>query len=349
MDTPDAATGAAAARLGELALGHVLVALIGLGHRLGLLDALAAGPATADELATRAGTAPRYVREWLGGLVAGGVVEWSPAPGHYAFAPGYAGLLSGATAANLAPNAEMLTRLTGMVPDVADRFRDGTGISPDVYARRAGDSLGGSRRYFYDEQLVPGVLGAVPGLTERLRAGAAVLDVGCGPGQVARLIADAFPASRVTGVDVVPEAVERARADAGDRPNLDFRVGDAAQLADAGAFDVVLAVDVVHDLGRPREALAGMRRALVPGGVFVMVDIGFSADLAEVAGDAGAAQAFGVSVLHCLPISLHDGGVGLGAMWGREAALEMLASVGFSEVRVYASPRPQNAVYVGRG
>jgi 2-polyprenyl-3-methyl-5-hydroxy-6-metoxy-1,4-benzoquinol methylase len=338
-----------AARLADLALGHVLVTMIGLGHRLGLLDALAAGPATADELAGRAGAAPRYVREWLGALVAGGIVEWtadSGSGGRYRFAPGYAGLLTGPTAANLAPNAEMLTRLSAMVPEVADRFGDGAGIPAEVYAQRAGGSLGGSRRFLYQEQLVPGFLGAVPGLHERLRAGARVLDVGCGPGQVARLVTDAFPAARVTGVDVVPEAIELAMAERGDRPNLDFRVGDAALLDDDGAFDVVLAVDVVHDLARPHEALRGMRRALAPGGVLVMVDTAFSADLDAVAGHPGAAQAFSVSVLHCLPISLHDGGAGLGAMWGREAAERMLVEVGFTDVRVHPSPRPQNAVYV---
>jgi 2-polyprenyl-3-methyl-5-hydroxy-6-metoxy-1,4-benzoquinol methylase len=343
MDTPQLDP---AARLADLALGHVLVSLIGLGHRIGLLDALAAGPATADELAARAGADPRYVREWLGGLVGGRVVEWTAEDGRYRFAPGYAGVLSGATTANVAPTAEMLTRLTAMVPEVAERFRDGAGIPAATYAQRAAGSLGGSRRILYDEQLVPGFLGAVPGLHDRLRDGAAVLDVGCGPGQVARLIADAFPASRVTGVDVVAEAIEQARAAAGDRPNLDYRVGDAALLGEDGRFDVVLALDVVHDLGRPREALRGMHQALVPGGVLVMVDIAFSADLDEVAGNPGATQAFGVSVLHCLPMSLHDGGAGLGAMWGREAAQRMLEETGFTDVRVHPSPRPQNAVYV---
>lgn len=335
------------ARLAELALGHVLITMVGIGHRLGLLDALAAGPATAAQIAARAAVVPRYAQEWLGALVAGGIAVHDAGRRTYAFATGYAPLLAGPTAANVAPSAEMQIRLTGMAGEVSDRFRDGAGIPAAVYAERAGDSLGGSRRHLYDEQFVDGFLGAVPGLTGRLRAGARLLDVGCGPGQVARLVADAFPASRVTGVDVVPAAIERARADAGGtRPNLDFRVGDAAQLAEDGEYDVVTAVDVVHDLARPAEALAGIRRALAPGGVFVMIDISFSADLAVLAGDAGAATAFAVSVLHCLPISLHDGGAGLGAMWGRERAVEMLAAAGFGPVEVFPSPRRQNAIYL---
>jgi 2-polyprenyl-3-methyl-5-hydroxy-6-metoxy-1,4-benzoquinol methylase len=335
-----------AARLADLTLGHVLITMIGLGHRVGLLDALAAGPATAAAIASRAGVDPRYAQEWLGSLVAGGIAGYDPTTGAFAFAPGYAPLLTGPDAANIAPSAEMQIRLTGMAARVADRFRDGAGIPARVYAEEAGDSLGGSRQHLYEQRFVDGFVGAVPGLTDRLRAGARVLDLGCGPGQVARLVADAFPASHVTGVDVVPEAIELAGAAAGERPNLDYRVGDAAELADDGRFDVILAVDVIHDLARPAEALRSIRRALAPGGVFVMIDISFSTDLAELAGDAGAATAFGVSVLHCLPISLHDGGAGLGAMWGRERAVEMLRAAGFGPVEVFASPRPQNAIYL---
>jgi SAM-dependent methyltransferase len=337
-------------RLADLALGHVLITMIGIGHRLGLLDALAAGPATAEQLAARAAVAPRYLREWLGALVAGGIAEYDPVARTFAFAPGYAPLLTGATAANLAPAAEMQVRLTAMAPQVSARFRDGAGIAAQVYAQQAGESLGGSRRFLYDEQFVDGFVGAVPGLADRLRAGARVLDVGCGPGQVARLLADAFPASRVTGVDVVPEAIAQAEAAADGRANLGFRVGDAAHLAEDAAYDsaydVVFAVDVIHDLARPAEALRGIRRALAPGGVFVMVDIGYTGDLAQLAGHAGAAAAFGVSVLHCLPISLHEGGAGLGAMWGRERAVEMLRGAGFGPVEVFPSPRPQNAIYL---
>jgi SAM-dependent methyltransferase len=339
---------AAAARLADLSLGHVLITMIGIGHRLGLLDALAAGPGTAAQIAAGAAVVPRYAREWLGSLVAGGIAEYDPVAETFAFAPGYAPLLTGATAANIAPSAEMQVRLTAMAPQITARFRDGAGIPARVYAEQAGESLGGSRRYLYDEQFVDGFLGAVPGLTDRLRAGARVLDVGCGPGQVARLVADAFPASQVIGLDVVPEAIAQAEAAAGGRPNLGYRTGDAARLVDDQLYDVVFAVDVIHDLARPAEALRGIRRALAPGGVFVMIDISFSADLAEIAGDPGAATAFGVSVLHCLPISLHDGGAGLGAMWGRQRAVEMLREAGFGPVEVFPSPRPQNAIYLAR-
>src|SRR5579859_1106125 len=57
-----------------IAAGSVVV-----GHRLGLYQGLADGPATAAELARRPGTAPRYVAEWLRGQAAGGYVSYEPA------------------------------------------------------------------------------------------------------------------------------------------------------------------------------------------------------------------------------------------------------------------------------
>ncbi|GAA4680549.1 methyltransferase domain-containing protein [Pseudonocardia yuanmonensis] len=341
--------GTAAERLAEMLVGHVVVTMVALGHRLGLLDALAAGPATAEEIAARAGADPRYVREWLGALVGAGFVEVDPAGATYRFADGAEAVLSGPTAANLAPTADMLVRLTGMAPEVGARFGDGGGIPPRVYAERAGEALGGSRRWLYEEHFVEGFLGAVPGLTDRLRAGARVLDVGCGSGQVARLVADAFPASTVTGVDVVPEAIAAAAAAGGERTNLHYRVADAADLDGApGSIDVVLAVDVVHDLADPAAALRGIRRLLAPGGLFVMVDISYTGHLPALAGDPGATSAFGISVLHCLPVSLAGGGAGLGAMWGHERAEALLAEAGFAVEARLPSPRPQNAIYVAR-
>ena len=59
-------------------------ALVVMGDKLGLYRALAgAGPLTPEELATRTGTAERYVREWLNNQAAGGYVEYDPATGRY--------------------------------------------------------------------------------------------------------------------------------------------------------------------------------------------------------------------------------------------------------------------------
>src|SRR5438105_12083466 len=63
-------------------------ALVVMGDRLGLYRALAgAGPLTPTELASRTGTAERYVREWLNAQAAGGYVEYDPDSGRYVLPP----------------------------------------------------------------------------------------------------------------------------------------------------------------------------------------------------------------------------------------------------------------------
>ncbi|MDT7741886.1 MAG: hypothetical protein QOE59_964, partial [Actinomycetota bacterium] len=236
--------------------------------------------------------------------------------------------------------------------EVAARFADGAGTSASELARAAGPAMGDTRRHLYDESFVDGFLGAVPGLHERLRGGADVLDVGCGSGRTSALLADAFPRCRVVGLDIAPAAVARATADHGGREGLSFRQGDAADLDDDRAHDVVLAVDVVHDLPHPERTLRALRRALRDDGLLVLVDVAFPSDLPALLAardlrDA-AADAYAISVLYCLPSSLADGGSGWGAMIGRERLVAALEAAGFEGVEVHASPRSQNAVYVAR-
>ncbi|MDP7540437.1 MAG: methyltransferase type 12, partial [Alphaproteobacteria bacterium] len=57
---------------------------------------------------------------------------------------------------------------------------------------------------------------------------------------------------------------------------------------------------------------------------------------------------YGISVMHCMTVSLAQGGAGLGTVWGIEKAREMLAEAGFSDVEVVDSPRPQNCIYICR-
>jgi hypothetical protein len=336
-----------AARVQGMMWGHVTITMIALGHRAGLFETLARSPGSAADVADEAGLDARAVTEWLGAMVTAEIVVHDS--GRYALAPGYAPLLTGEGAASVAPTAEMLARLTAMLPEVARGLVDGSGIPAAEYARRAGgETLGAPRRGLYRELFVDGFLGAVPGLRERLRAGARVLDLGCGTGQVASLVASAFAGCTVVGIDVAPDAVAQARAEHGDQAV--FRVGDATgpDSLDPAAFDVVLAVDVIHDLGDPVTALRGVRRALAPDGWFIMIDTGFPDDLDALVGDPVAGLAYGISVLHCLPVSRADGGAGLGAMWGREQALALLADAGFAPVTTHASPRPQNTVYAAR-
>jgi SAM-dependent methyltransferase len=184
--------------------------------------------------------------------------------------------------------------------------------------------------------LLESTLPLVPGLVERLRAGADVLDVGCGSGRALNHLARAFPRSRLTGYDLSAEAVAAARAEAelhGLR-NVRFEVRDVADLDCRGDFDLVTAFDAIHDQARPADVLAAVARALRPGGTFLMQEVAGTSRLEEDARHPLGAFLYTVSCLHCMTVSLAAGGAGLGAMWGTETALRMLAEAGFADVEV---------------
>src|ERR671917_588154 len=86
-----------------VAAGNIVV-----GHRLGLYQALAAGPATPEELAARTQTDPRYITEWLRGQAAGGYVTYQPDSGSYELSEEQAFALADPTGAVYAPGAFVL-------------------------------------------------------------------------------------------------------------------------------------------------------------------------------------------------------------------------------------------------
>jgi SAM-dependent methyltransferase len=187
----------------------------------------------------------------------------------------------------------------------------------------------------------------VPGLAGRLAAGARVADVGCGTGHAIVLLAAAFPASTFTGYDLAPDAIARARSEAAGLANARFEVRDAARLEVEEPLDVVFTFDAIHDQADPAAVLERIHAALVPGGLFVMVEPRASSDLSGNLDSPLAPFLYGVSTLHCMTVSLAAGGAGLGAAWGEQMALAMLAEAGFGEVTVHEAPGdPLNGVFV---
>ena len=345
--------GAFAGHLVRTLTGGALTMLISLGYRTGLFEAAAAGPATSTGLADRAGLQERYVREWLGAMVTGGFFRYDPVTREYALPAEHAHFLTGPGAANAGPMAAMLQAFAGALPELEQCLRTGGGLAPGAFAPHfaaAGAEPGDTWRRVYDEHLVGGFLGAVPGLPARLAAGAAVLDLGCGTGHAVTVAARAFPASRFLGVDIDEHAVTTAQSRRAwlGLGNAAFVIGDAAALPARPRFDLITAFDAVHDQRSPQEVLRRVRSALAPGGVFVMVDAKFSSHLAGNVGNPLAALCYAISLMYCTPVGLGGGGAGLGAMWGTELAGQMLAEAGFSRVEMLDSPRPQNCIYVCR-
>jgi SAM-dependent methyltransferase len=323
---------------------------LSVGHRLGIYDAMAElGPATTDDLAGRAGVQERYVREWLAAQLAGGIVEHDAEAGTWTLPPEHAAFLTSAAGPNdVSLLASGLHFFGELEDDVVTAFRDGGGVPWKRMERL--QVWQSELSYGIYHSALDAILGFAPGLVDRLRSGIDVVDVGCGRGHAALRIADAYPASRVTGYDQASPAIADATAEA-ERANLDnvsFEVRDAAALAAASA-DLVLAFDVIHDLARPYEALASIRKALRPGGVFLMAEHALSHDPDENVHHPFGAALYTVSLFHCMTASLSQDGEGLGLAWGEERIRPALAEAGFTTVeRNGLEGDPLNAYYVAR-
>jgi SAM-dependent methyltransferase len=191
-----------------------------------------------------------------------------------------------------------------------------------------------------ERYLVGDWLASVEGLCERLAAGVDVADVGCGAGHALVLAAAEWPRSRFVGYELDERALELARRRAAERGlgSLRFERRDATRLGLERALDVALAFDTVHDLPDPRAALAGIRRALRPGGVLVMIEAPATGDLDADTRRPGALLGYAASVGHCMQVCLAAGGQGVGNQWGRDAVLADLEAAGFAKVAPYDSP-----------
>jgi len=324
--------------MGILNKGGVAL-MISIGHRAGLFDTMSQmAPSTSREIAEFAGLNERYVREWLGAMVAAGVIEVDPATLRYVLPAEHAAYLTRAAAAdNMAVFAQYIGVLGGVEDDVVECFTKGGGVPYERYPRfhavMAEDS-GQSVLSSLESHVLP----LVPGLTEQLATGIRVLDVGCGRGRIMNRLAELFPASTFLGFDLSADAVEYARAEAlrkGSR-NIKFAVTDLSDFdrtAEAERFDVITTFDAVHDQARPLNVLRGIRRALKPEGVYLMQDIKGSSFVRNNLNHPLGTLLYTVSCMHCMTVSLAQDGEGLGAMWGEEKTREYLAKAGFASVQ----------------
>jgi 2-polyprenyl-3-methyl-5-hydroxy-6-metoxy-1,4-benzoquinol methylase len=229
-------------------------------------------------------------------------------------------------------------------------FHNGGGLSYSEYPRFHALMAEESGATF-DAALVDLILPMAEGLPGRLRAGAEVADFGCGSGHAVNIMAQAFPASRFTGIDFSDEGLAAARAEASQwgLSNATFVAKDVAALDEVETYDVITAFDAIHDQAHPAQVLANVYRALRPGGVFLMVDIKASSHVEDNVGVPFASYMYTVSTMHCMSVSLALDGDGLGTVWGRQLATSMLGDAGFTDVAVHElESDPINFYYVAR-
>ena len=325
---------------------------LAIGYRTGLLDAMdeLEIPQTAESISLKTGLNVRYIKEWLGVMVTGEIVELTRAPDgeNLYYLPQHCGdfLTRRAGNSNLGVYTQEMPLLTVSALDAVIRgFKTGAGIPYSNYPKfqKFMSHLADAKHV---QVLVDRFLPAVDDgrLVGRLQAGIRVCDLGCAEGVALMLMAKAFPRSRFVGIDISTDAVAKAQNETRRQKldNLDFMVLDAAFLPNRlelkQSFDYVTAFDAIHDQTRPQDVLRGIYHMLIPDGLFSMVDIAAQSNLADNLDHPMGPFLYTVSLMHCMPVGMVDGGAGLGMMWGRENAVEMLKEAGFQKVQVLEMP-----------
>jgi len=321
---------------------------MGIGYASGAFEALSMfeEPATCESIALQGGLDERYLKEWLGVMVTGGVVEIFEEDEEelYLLPREYVPLLtrSGGNA-NMGVYTQEIPLLTHCALDnIVSGMRSGDGVGyeqyPPFYAFM--EELANAK---HEQVLINTFLPSVQGgaIVERLQKGIHVCDIGCADGLVLNLMAQAFPESTFVGFDIDENSIRKAEKRAADAglTNVAFRLQDAgAEVVEAEQFDYIMAFDAIHDQTRPFEALKNIQLMLKEGGVFSMVDITASSSVARNRTHPMGAFLYTVSLMHCMPVGLVNDGMGLGMMWGEEQALALCEAAGFSAVEIHDIP-----------
>lgn len=337
-----------ASRIARAINGGYTALMISVGHRTGLFDTLALlPPSTSHAVAEAAGLSERYVREWLAAMVSAHIVDHDPRTNAYFLPVEYAAVLTrNAGAGNLAPAAQLFAMLAGVEDLVVTAFRSGGGVSPEAYEHV--NALTSLEKWQHDpEGSVDALLDLVPGVRARLFGGATVLDVGCGDGTMLIALARKFPRSAFRGYDLSREAIARAteRVDESGLRNVEFSVADGASIDEPSSYDLVLALESIHEHGFPRVALRRIATALRRDGIFVMQEVAASSHLARAVEHPLAPMLYARSCMHALPVALAQDGEAFGKMCGEERALQLLAEAGFRRVHIERLPSDETTFY----
>jgi len=340
---------------GERIFGYLkgmgVSAMIYLGDTLGLYKSLdGAGPVTSEELARKTGLSERWLREWIRGQAAAGIIDYK-GDDRFELSPEVALFLADENSPKLAVGifSDLPQRMT-VVERLPEAFKSGIGLNYDA---RGPEGARGIERVFgnwYRFTLVSQVLPKLDGVVGKLQDGAKVADVGCGAGVALIEMANAFPQSAFHGYDISQHALARAEENkvrAGVK-NLTFHNVKTEGLSSDASFDLITTFDCIHDMTHPFEMIRIIRQAIKPDGTWFLADIKSAPTFEEnLAKNPMTTLLYAFSVMGCMSSALSEpGGAGLGTLGFNEAvARQATAEAGFSRFVRHDFENPLNAYY----
>lgn len=334
--------------------GAVTSALIYLGDRLELFEAMSdEGALTSAELAAKTGLHERWLREWLHGLGAAGILDYDGADRFRLTPEGHAVLVDESHPANGVGFFSQLPRQMAIAERLPEAFRTGLGLDYDELGAEGAIGVERGLAPFFRSLLVPALLPRVEGFVDRLKAGARLADVGCGGGVALLEMARTFPESEYHGWDISEYALKRADENlrASGLRNVRFHDAREDPLPDDESFDLVTTFDCLHDMADPVSVVRQIRKAITPDGLWLIADIKAHESYEEnVDRNPMAAMMYATSVLVCMSSGMSQpDGLGLGTLGLHPAlAREMIERAGFTRFDTVDFDHPVNAFYLVR-
>ena len=316
--------------------GEVVSLMIYLGDRLGLYEAMTGGEdLTSEELADRTGLDERWVREWLLGQAAAGLVTRTP-EGAFSLEPEGEQVLVDDNALAFAAGAF----IGGFAPDrldsIAESFRTGRGVSYQQMGDRVARQIDRMNKAWVGDYLLKAVLPCLDGVVEKLEAGAEVADVGCGGAISVEALARRFPNSTFTGYEPSDLSVARATRRLAGLANACIKQAGGEELPADARFDLILTLDCMHDMAFPDQVAAAIRRSLKEDGTWLVKDMKCSDVFEKNLKNPMLAMQYGYSLAGCLSSGTSaEGGAALGTLGLPPRVMEGMArEVGFTSFRV---------------
>ncbi len=330
-------------------MGEQVSLMVHLGDQLDIYKTMAGrGPMTSDEVADATNLHERFVREWLFGQAAAGLIDHVDG----AFE------LTDVQAAVLADEDDSLSFAAGafrggVEPQVIDRilesFQTGIGLTYEEQGPNAAAGLARMTGPWSRLALTDRVLPALDGVVAKLEAGAKVCDIGCGGGVMLSTLAAAFPNSQCVGVDPSAAAIDIARRRGQEQglSNIEFIQSGGEDIAAGSEYDLVITFDCMHDMAFPDRTAAAIRSAIADDGTWLLKDIRSTGDFDKDMRNPLLAMFYGFSVASCLQSAMSEpGGRGLGTLGlHADAARELTTDAGFTRFEVHDLDDAANLYY----
>lgn len=343
-----------AGKLFAACLATMELANVELGVRLGLYGALTTGgPMTAGDLAKAAGIVDRYAQEWLeqqavAGIVSVDDVAKPSVERRFSLPKAHAHVLTeDDSEACMKPCAAVVPWAGKALDIMTNEFRNGTGAAFGLFDLH--DVQAAFTRPVFVNHLIQTWLPALPDVQARLAGGQLVriAEMGCGEGLAAITIAKAYANVKIDGYDLDDASIARARAEAieaGVADRVQFELRDASDPSVSGKYDLVMAIEMVHDVPDPVGILRTMKKLAAETGTVLVVDER-TEDSFTVPANEMERLFYAFSTLHCLAVSMQQGGAGTGTVMRTDTLRAYATQAGFSKVDVLDVDHPQFRLY----